>query len=52
MNYTEDITEWSVFLNPATEVAILPDTKFLPHIENPDDFISICETFIAEGTIE
>lgn len=52
MEYTTDISDWAVFLNPRTEVAILPDSKYLPQIEAAEQFVEICETFFTNNTIE
>ena len=52
MEYATDISDWAVFLNPRTEVAILPDSKYLPQIEAAEQFVEICETFFTNNTIE
>ena len=52
MHYETDFSTWGVFLNPNTEVAIIPDTKFLPQLEKPGEFTDICDLYLTEGTIE
>lgn len=52
MEYQTDISDWSIFLNSNTEVAIIPNCKFLPQIEKSEEFSDICETYLENGTIE
>lgn len=52
MEYENDISDWKIFLNSNTEVAIIPNCKFLPQIEEAAEFSDICETYLANGTIE
>ena len=52
MEYKTDISDWNIFLNPNTEVAIIPNCKFLPQIEEAEEFSDICETYLTNGTIE
>lgn len=52
MEYENDISDWKLFLNSNTEVAIIPNCKFLPQIEESEEFSDICETFFTNGTIE
>ena len=52
IEYNSDITDWSLFLNPNTEVAIMEDTKYLPQLEDPATFVDICETFFENNSID
>lgn len=52
MEYKTDISDWKIFLNSNTEVAIIPNCKFLPQIEKPEEFSDICETYLENGTVE
>lgn len=51
MEYKSDISDWEIFLNPDTEVAILADCKGLPQLETPDAFVDVCETYLETGSI-
>lgn len=33
-------------LNPSIETEIIPDTKYLPQMENPEEFLKLCEIYI------
>lgn len=52
MDYTTDFSDWVTTLNPAAEVAIMDNTKYLPHIEEAEEFVAICNTFFREGTLD
>lgn len=52
MSNTTELSDCVISLNPQTEVAIIPNSKYLPQIELPADFADICETFLAKNTIE
>ena len=51
MEYMSDISDWEVFLSPNTEVAILPDCKSLPQLEDPDAFVDVCETYFETESV-
>lgn len=52
MDSTIDMADYSVCLNPNTEVAIIPNSKYLPQIDASEAFFDVCNTFLTEGTIE
>ena len=52
MNYTAEFSNLVTTLNPSVEVSIMKNTKYLPHIEKPEEFVTICDTFFFEGTLD
>lgn len=52
MDYTTEFSDWVITLNPAAEVAIMDNTKYLPQIEEPEEFVAICNTFFRENTLD
>lgn len=52
MDYTTEFSDWIITLNPSAEIAIIKNTKYLPQIEEPEEFVTICNTFFCEGTLE
>lgn len=51
MDYTTEFSDWMIALNPTAEVAIMDHTKYLPQIEEPEEFVAICNTFFREDTL-
>lgn len=41
------IIEQYLTLNPSIEYSVIDDTKLLPHLEKPKDFLSICHIFFG-----
>lgn len=52
MEYPAEFTDSSVFLSSDTEVAIIPDSRYLPQVEAPEVFVNICETYLAKNTLD
>lgn len=52
MDDTINMADYSVCLNPNTEIAIIPNSKYLPQIDSSEAFLDICNTYLSEGTIE
>lgn len=46
MDNLKDILDSYTTLNSSIETAILPNTKYLPQIESPEDFVSLCEIYL------
>lgn len=44
LNFVEDMWDYVISLNPAADVHIIPNTKYLPHLERPSAFLKVIET--------
>lgn len=52
MDYTTELSDCVISLNPSADVVIMNNTKYLPQIEEPEDFVDICDTFIEKNTLD
>lgn len=52
MDYTTEFSDCVITMNPTAEVVIMNNTKYLPQIEEPAEFVAICNTFFREGTLD
>lgn len=51
VNHVTELADEMVSLNPITEFVILNDTKYLPQLEKPSQFVDTCEKFFAKEHI-
>lgn len=47
ISHEKELLEEYTFYNPAVEYALIPDTKFLPQMERPAEFLSMVHTYFS-----
>lgn len=52
MGHVEELADEMVSLNPITELVIINNTKYLPQLEEPQEFTEICNKFFKNDSIE